>query len=107
MSLQHWRSAMRAAYCREPKEICAMQFMLLLPALPRIGDDAPRVFSVDQRVSRSVLRLDFLLRRANELVRRLTAGVAAPPIPLLTAGRHRVCINASDSSQFLNVNTTV
>jgi hypothetical protein len=84
-----------------------MQFMLLLPALPRIGDGAPRVFSVDRQVSRSPVRLNWLLRRDNELVRRWTTRASAPPMPLPTAGRRRVCTNASDGSQSLNVETTV
>jgi hypothetical protein len=84
-----------------------MQSMLLLPVLPRIGDDAPRAFSVDRQVSRSVLRLNWLLRRDNELVRRWTTRASAPPMPLRTASRHRVCTNASDGRQSLNVKTTV
>jgi hypothetical protein len=68
-----------------------MKFMLLLPALPRTGDDAPRVFPADRQVSRSVLRLNWLARRGRELLRRFmpdehratdsTSDSGSPPLP--------------------------
>ncbi len=47
-----------------------MKFMLLLPVLPRTGDDAPRLFPADRQASRSVPRLNWLGQRGRQLLRR-------------------------------------